>query len=296
MYEQPLISCIIPTHNRSRKITNAIQSIKKQTYENIEIIVVDDQSTDNTKEVVLSLARDDNRIRYFFNPRKGANNARNYGLRNAAAEYIAMLDDDDIWTSKKLEKQMACFLSHPKAGMVFTAFTRIDGKGRKRRHPSYFSIIRNKGIKRRLLKQNFITTSSILVSKDVFCDTGGFDPRFKSFQDWELITRIVLKYPVFYVNRAMVIQCESADSITRDKKRRIISGIQHLKKFIKVYQKSPLLLSYRYINLGSKLLKQKKYLFAYYFFVRSFKINPMNPGVLLAILLFRLKKVCSKIQ
>jgi len=286
----PLISCVIPTFNRAEKILHAVESVLVQTYPNIEILIVDDQSTDSTRETVRRLTENDKRVSYFFNPLKGTNNARNFGIINAAGDFIAMLDDDDEWLPTKLEKQMNCLLAHPDTALVFTAFKRKNGSWHVSRHPSQFSVIKNDKIAERLLKQNFITTSSILVRKKVLQETGPFDPAFKSFQDWELITRIALRHRLFYLNETLVIQYESRNSITRDKKGRIISSIRHLKKFRDAYQERPKILAYRYAYLGMSLIKQKKYLFASYLFSKSIKLNLLNLKALWGLLYLRLRK------
>jgi len=289
MTEYPLISCIIPTFNRADKIARAATSVLRQTWSNLELIIVDDQSTDNTREVVQSLAEKEPRIIYLLNPEKGANRARNYAISRAEGEFFAFLDDDDQWLPAKLEKQMDCFQKHPDAGLVFTAFKRYAANRITRRHPSRLSRIRSNKITDRLLKQNFITTSVMLVKKDIFQQVGLFDPNQKSFQDWEFLIRISLKFPIVYLNKTLIRQYESNDSITLDKKGRIISSIIILKRFFKVYQERPRILSIRYNYLAVSLLKQKKYLFARRLFLMSLKQNPWNIRPLIGLLLVRFK-------
>ena len=285
----PLISCIIPTFNRADKITRAVTSVLIQTWPRLELIIVDDRSTDNTREVVQSLAEKDSRIIYLLNPGKGATSARNYAINHASGEFFAFLDDDDQWLPAKLEKQMACFQKHPDAGLVFTAFKRYAANQMTRRHPSRLSRIRSNKITDRLLKQNFITTSAILVKKDVFQQVGLFDTKQKSFQDWEFLTRISLEFTIIYLNKTLIRQYESNDSITRDKKGRILSSIRHLKKFRSVYQQKPKILSVRYSKMGTRMRKQKRYLFARWMFVRSLKQNSLNMNALFGLLLTKLK-------
>ena len=100
--ELPFFTVVIPTYNRSKLLKGAIQSVLKQTYENFELIVVDDASTDNTKNIVKSFY--DNRIRYMMNYHaKGGAGARNAGIFIAKGKWVAFLDDDDIWLPEKLE-------------------------------------------------------------------------------------------------------------------------------------------------------------------------------------------------
>ena len=104
--ESPLISCITPTFNRAHLLPRAIESSINQTYPHWEMIIVDDGSKDNTEEVVHSYMETDRRIKYFKNPGKGGNAARNYGLKQAQGEWVVFLDDDDENLPERLEKQL----------------------------------------------------------------------------------------------------------------------------------------------------------------------------------------------
>jgi len=116
---QPLVSCIIPTYNRANFVERAIQSVLNQTYKNIEVIVVDDGSEDNTKEVVLSIK--DERIKYIRLHRNfGAAFARNVGIANANGDFIAFLDDDDYFLPEKIEKQVELMLKDSSVGVCYT--------------------------------------------------------------------------------------------------------------------------------------------------------------------------------
>lgn len=291
MKDKPLISCIIPTFNRSQKLENAVRSILNQTYRNIEILVIDDQSVDNTKQVVSNLSGKDKRIKYLYNPEKGSNQARNWGIKNAQGQFIALLDDDDIWIETKLEEQYGKFVSNPDAGLVFCTFARSKNNGKtQKKHPSFFFSNNPEKIRNKLLKHNFITTSAILVKKEVFDNIGDFDTNFSSFQDWELLTRIALKYPLVYLKELLVLQYESPDSITRNKKGRLLSNIKHLKKFYKEYQAKPKILSTRCYHIGISCIKQKRRLFANLFFAKSIKQNPLNINALIWYLCTKPKK------
>lgn len=116
---QPLVSCIIPTYNRANFVERAIQSVLNQTYKNIEVIVVDDGSEDNTKEVVLSIKNE--RIKYIRLHRNfGAAFARNVGIVNAEGEFIAFLDSDDYFLPEKIEKQVEAMMSDSSIGVCYT--------------------------------------------------------------------------------------------------------------------------------------------------------------------------------
>lgn len=278
MSDYPLISCIIPTHNRALKLQTAIQTVLSQTYRNLELLIVDDQSKDNTKETVEIAALQDHRIRYLLNPQKGANNARNFGITHAKGEYIAFLDDDDRWVNTKLEKQLNAFNGlGSDYGVVYCTFARKSIKGKAvRYHPSRFSRVKNGNILNRLLKRNYITTSTLFVKAEVFQKSGMFSPKYKSFQDWEILTRIACDYQFYYLKEVLVHLHESTDSITLDKRGRVITKIMHLKQFMHLYRERPRILSFRYCDLGFTLLKLKRDRFARFFLLKSLQHNKLN--------------------
>lgn len=291
MQQSELISCVIPTHNRAAKLVQAIESILAQTYTEFEILVVDDQSADQTKQVVADMIKRDRRIKYFLNPNKGANNARNFGIQNASGKYIAFLDDDDVWMKSKLEKQLHVFrYLGPEYGVVYCTFARKKTSGKiLKRHPSRFSPHRSGDILNFLLKRNFITTSTIFVRADVFKKSGMFDPHYKSFQDWELLTRIARDFQFYFLDEILVHVYESNDSITLDKKGRVLTKLKHLKQFMDLYSRHPRILSGRYSSLGFTLVKLGRWGFAGRFFRRSLKYNSLNAEALFWLTILKIR-------
>src|SRR3990172_11738749 len=120
----PLVSVIIPTYNGSRFIRETIQSVIGQSYSKIEIIVIDDGSTDDTSLVVKSIT--DQRITYIQQKNAGVSTARNHGITVSKGDYIAFLDHDDVWLPCKLEKQLSLFEQNPKVAMVYADTFIID--------------------------------------------------------------------------------------------------------------------------------------------------------------------------
>ena len=121
----PKISVVIPTHNRASFLKKAIESVLRQSYTNLEVIIVDDNSTDNTKEVVNSYK--DKRIKYIVHDKnKGGAVARNTGIIASTGDIVAFLDDDDEWLPEKIKKQMELFESKPFVDLIYTAFYLID--------------------------------------------------------------------------------------------------------------------------------------------------------------------------
>ena len=133
--ESELVSTIIPTYNRANGCKRAVESVLFQTHDNVEVIVVDDGSEDNTRELICGV---DARVKYLWQPNSGVSAARNTGLRAAKGAYIAFLDSDDIWLPWKLELQLSVLNHFPEAGMVWTDMKAVDENGTKL-HESYIN-------------------------------------------------------------------------------------------------------------------------------------------------------------
>ena len=127
----PLVSVIVPAYNAARYIRQALESVCTQTYRDIEVIVVDDGSRDETPAIVEEFATSDPRVRLLLQNNAGVGAARNMGLRQAQGVYIAPIDADDIWHPGKLEAQVACMEAHgPETGLVYCWTNIIDSEGR----------------------------------------------------------------------------------------------------------------------------------------------------------------------
>jgi glycosyltransferase involved in cell wall biosynthesis len=124
-----LVSVVIPTCQRGYCIEKTVRAVLDQTYQNIEIIVVDDGSTDDTGDIIKRLQSEDSRIKYFWKPNGGVSSARNFAFRRVEGDYIALLDSDDLWYPWKLEMQILSLRNNPTAGMIFTDVDAIDEKG-----------------------------------------------------------------------------------------------------------------------------------------------------------------------
>ena len=136
MAEKPTVSIIIPTYNRAHLIDRSIQSVLNQTYQDFELIVVDDGSTDNTEDIIRQFQEKDKRIKYIKHDKnKGGSAARNTGIKNSRGEYIAFQDSDDEWFPEKLEKQIEIIeCTDPKVGIVYSDMFKIYNKNIKYFH------------------------------------------------------------------------------------------------------------------------------------------------------------------
>jgi glycosyltransferase involved in cell wall biosynthesis len=135
---EPLVSVIVPTFNRAYCVPASIDSALQQTHKNVEVIVIDDGSTDNTAELIRSKYGTEDRVKYLHQKNQGVHTARNTGMDSARGDFLAYLDSDDIWEPWKLEVQIACMSRFPELGMTWTDMRAVNPQGVKT-HDLYLS-------------------------------------------------------------------------------------------------------------------------------------------------------------
>lgn len=209
-----LVSVIIPTYNRASLIKRSIMSVLNQTYNNLELIIVDDGSTDNTEEIVKSIK--DERIVYIKQPNKGACEARNNGIDYAKGEYIAFQDSDDVWHINKIERQLET-LKETDADIVFCINTPYDTNGKERD----FRPIHNNGFIPKDMPPIWIGTQTFLGKSAVFKDCK-FDAEVKRWQDFEILVRIQAKYKPYYLKEKLVDYYIQNNSITHKNQDKLL--------------------------------------------------------------------------
>jgi len=251
----PEVSVIIPTYNYGRFIEMAIRSVLNQTYQNYEIIVVDDASTDNTEDIVKGIV--DERIRYIRHiTNKGGNAARNSGIRAAKGKYIAFLDSDDEWFPEKLDRQIRLFAcSAETVGLIYTGSNVVDATGNK---PSYQVLPEARGhIFDLLLKGNYITGggSSLMIKSECFESVGFFDETLPSGQEWEMIIRISEKYEIDFIGEPLInYYVHGANTDSNPEK--IIKGYELiLSAHREDYESIPSIYALHYYELGIRCFK-----------------------------------------
>jgi len=189
--ETPEISVIIPVYNAAGTIRTALTSVFRQTYENIQIIVINDGSTDNTLKQVAALT--DPRLEIHSYPNSGVCSATNRGMEKATGEYIAFLDADDFWAPEKLASQLNALRNHPEASVVYSQVNAVDSQGEFLfRYP--FSLASG-NVSSRIMESCFIVSgSNLLIKKDCLKHTGFFNPSLVCFGDWEYAIRLARRY------------------------------------------------------------------------------------------------------
>jgi glycosyltransferase involved in cell wall biosynthesis len=280
----PKISVIIPTCNRAHLIDGAIKSVLDQTFQDFELIVVDDGSKDNTEEIIKRFQQEDSRIRYIRHDlNKGGNAARNTGLRNAKGEYVAFLDSDDSWLPTKLEKQLFVFEhSHdPKLGFVYCGASYFGDQGEHLKE----QVARQEGaVFLKVLGANFVPGggSSNLIKKGVFEICGVFDEaeelRWGGSQEYEMWLRIAQHYSFGYVDEILVRCWRHTGSITgrSDTISKERSSKYIFKKYEVFYAEHPEIYSIKLRHYGINYLLRGEIQKSRTSFFESVKHDPLN--------------------
>lgn len=180
----PLVSVIICTYNRDAYIAKAIESALSQTYENMEIMVIDDGSIDNTKTIMSSYAKNE-KVTYVYQENQGVSVARNNAIRLSKGEYIAILDSDDFWCYKeKVSEQVDFLTKNPEYVLVGGGLIRIDGHGKE--IVRYLPPEKNEDIKKTILIDNPFAHSTVMFKKSSWETVGGYDRTLRFSEDRDL--------------------------------------------------------------------------------------------------------------
>lgn len=207
------VSVIIPTYNRGEKILNSVNSVLQQTYDDIELLVVDDGSVDSTQEIIESIR--DERIRYIRQTKNiGASAARNEGAKQAKSEIIAYNDSDDLWKPEKLEKQMKYWERHSEFSMVYCAYSMNRPEGTFVVPDEQMEGELEGDIFLWLLLRNSIGTPTMVMRRADFFKAGGFDTTFRSLEDWEFAIRFSEKNGIGYISDILVDAGYNEDGIS----------------------------------------------------------------------------------
>ncbi len=208
----PLVSVIIPLYNRENTVQKAVDSILCQTYRNIEVIVVDDGSTDKSVDMLKKYA-DDSRVKVFCQVKnKGANAARNRGIQEAQGEYIAFQDSDDEWLPCKLEKQILYMLKNDYLAS-FCSYRKYYGQD-VQIIPEMRTRVSYESLRNRLRKGNVVGTPTLVIHKQIVDEVGMFDETLPRLQDYEFVIRIIKQFDICYIDEPLVNVYQLNDNIS----------------------------------------------------------------------------------
>ena len=217
----PLVSVIIPAYNAENFLARTLESVLSQTYQNIEVLVIDDGSQDRTAEIVQSIAQKDSRVILLQQENSGVAAARNLGINNSIGEFIAPIDADDIWYPQNLEKQVQCLLqAEASVGLVYSWSVDINEKDKLTGDFRASNIEGN--VFSTLLCHNFLgNASSTLIRRSCVENIGGYNTQLKAqnaqgCEDWDFYLRIAEIYqfkvvPEFFIGYRKIANTMSGD-------------------------------------------------------------------------------------
>jgi glycosyltransferase involved in cell wall biosynthesis len=270
----PIVSVIIPTYNRAHLVGRAIRSVLDQTYQDFELIVVDDASTDNTNEVIKGF--NDPRIRYIRHEQnRGGGAARNTGIKAAQGDYIAFQDSDDEWLPRKLEIQIQVFSNAPNGvGVVYTDMWRIF-EGRKMYWPSPPIMPEDGIIYKKALDRVFgIGIVSALIRKKCLNKVGVFDESLSRLIDFELFIRLTKYYYFIHIDKPLVNYYYTRKSISTNEKAFISAFDVIFEKYQRDMDKKSMAIAQ--YTIGNILCQKGELNKGKYYLFRAAKSNLFN--------------------
>jgi glycosyltransferase involved in cell wall biosynthesis len=246
-----------------------------QTYQDFELIIVDDGSTDNTERLVKSFNSE--KIGYIRQrENKGPGAARNTGIQQATGDYIAFQDSDDEWVPQKLEKQIrALETAPPEVGIVYTGWYEVINN-KKEYFPPAGVKPKDGDLFSSLLRRNIVGTPMALVKRGCFEKAGMFDEALSPIEDWELFLRMSRHYQFKYIDEPLAIQYKQADSISKNQSTRIKAFGQMLEMYYEDIKQDNRILAYYYFRLGSYSCSNGELSQGRSYLIKSMKTHPLD--------------------
>lgn len=272
------VSVVIPTYNRSEMVERAVRSVQAQTYTNLDILIIDDGSTDDTRQHMAALQEDDNRLRYFrHETNRGAQAARNSGMRVATGNYIAFLDSDNEWLPQKIEKQMALFTARPASpGVVYCGFSRVNFE--QLVMCNYIPEFRGQ-IYTHVLQDWLTDTSTLLVRRELLEKIGGVDETLRAYHEWDLCIRLARECEFDFVADCLTIYHEhTGPSISKN----LMIDATGYQNVVESYEGEitrecgPKILSRHYLKIARLFILANQFDLAKKFFRKSFQQDSSN--------------------
>lgn len=283
----PLVSVVLPTYNRGHTVTRAIDSVLQQTYDRIELIVVDGASNDDTKEQIQQYGNQVRYVRQMTN--RGASAARNVGIKKSEGEFIAFIDSDDEWHSKKVEKQVGAFSKlSSDVGVIYTGYYKQTDSGQELGEiPSKRGDI----FQAQLMKDWVNPTSTVMVRAECFDEVDGFNTEFEGREDYELWTRLARHYRYDYIKEPLVtLYVDNKQRITNDVKNRmeahraVLNSIRGDINDLS-WNRRRKVLAMQHYTMGRYLQSQGRFRQARSHLIKSVRFNPMHWKASLALIL-----------
>lgn len=274
--KKPLVSVIIPTYNSASFVAQSVESVLQQTYENIEIIVVDDGSTDDT-ETVLAPYKD--KIRYIKKTNGGPSAARNLGITEAKGEFIAFQDADDIWLPEKAALQVEHFQQNSHFGVVFTGSVRFNENGLLDSNIRKGYTVPTGMVFDRLLTEHFVAMPSVMVRKSCLDEIGLFEETLIGNEDFNLYLRLARKYAFGFVNQVLVRIRIHKNNLSDNLEQMCEDEIKNLEKIDSMFPDAQIpkrkLSAGIYARFGRYYFSQQRFDKASACFQKAFRLSPL---------------------
>ena len=306
---KPLVSVIIPCYNGEKFIAEAIESVLSQTYKNWELLIINDGSTDNSKNIIENYITSNKKIKLFDSEyNNGVAKTKNTGIANAKGRYISFLDQDDIWLKLKLELQLKCFeLGSSDIGVVCTGMLFTDVKLNPINIFRGFNDKNQKKLIKNLYLKPVNSSSIMMLSEKCISQVGSFEEKLIGWDDYELLMRAATKFRIKYVKKPLVVKrmhkfnlqktaavCNETENVFNY----ILSLHPSLKKYSNIRDSNKL------YSKAIKLLEEGDKKLALSYFKKSIKKNPINITVLLVYILtifigkysLKIKKTISSLR
>lgn len=224
----PLVSVVIASYNMGQYLPQAIQSILNQTYKNLEVIVIDDGSTDDTEQNINTLLSD-SRLRYIKQNNMGQPKAKNNGLAQCKGDFIAFCDGDDLWEENKLALQIPLF-KRPEVGVVYSEVSYIDEHNNTYDKQPPYERYEGK-VTEQLLEKNFVPFGTAVIRKECIEKDGVFNDEYRMGIDWDLWLRYSLNWEFLFCPSKTYIYREWSGQMSKNMKGRYNYAFKILKAF-----------------------------------------------------------------
>lgn len=283
----PLVSIVIPVYNGSDFLVEAIESALHQTYQNIEVLVINDGSNDNNEtEKICKLYGE--KIRYFHKENGGVATALNLGIKKSKGKYFSWLSHDDVFKPHKIEKQIAVIKKNPNVKIVCSDFEIFHQEKQitEPRRLKNSEVFKNG----RDILDNWLDFCTFLIEIDCFKKVGYFDHKLKTIQDLEMQMRLITNFPIFPINETLSIRREH---IGQDSKIKLKFHLKELDNyFINLHQKYGVNFFKKnnesrfltYFHLAVKIMKMSCKKSARYFYFKALMEKPFSPRLFLLFL------------
>lgn len=234
MTEQPLVSVVIATYNMGQYLPEAVDSVLAQTWKNLELIVVDDGSEDDTEKRMEAYSKN-SCVRYIKTKNQGQPKAKNRGLEEAKGQFIAFCDADDFWAPNKLNYQLPYF-SDPNVGVVYSEVSYIDESGNLIQKPQPYS--RHSGdVTEYLILKNFVPFGTAVIRRQCLEKNGKFDEQLPMGIDWDLWLRYSIDWEFKYIKERTYTYRIWPGQMSKNYRGRYENAFNILEKFLGTYPK-----------------------------------------------------------